>query len=990
LIAEESEGRITVREQRTDFDRNTKWIWGSGRSPEETNQYQAFRKSFTFQGGGSTELKITADSRYVLYLNGERLGQGPVRSWPFDQKYDRYDLTSRLRPGQNTVAILVQYLGVSTFQYIAGRGGLLCEIVHVEGDASTILAASDQTWLTRTHPAYLSNVPRMCCQMGFEEHFDANLDFLSSAGSWLDTNYIDTDWEQAIVLGEIGMEPWLSLSERDIPFLTEEELYPQKVGRPRLVEPISYSFNIDLRSLFCPEKRDANPETLDGALLFRLSSPGDTTITWQKFKVYGFGGRVFVNGEELDFGDTMAAQVKILQGDNLVVVDLCGSWHDLYYPFGIWSEKSLEFGSLIEQTLSFDHVQLDPDFLAPLLQAEDVEGVLALIQSLFLQAVPAEAVRESVFAQTSQVKKKPGEVRTDNLEALCSGQGSEAIIFPSADGSAIELLLDFGREVVGYLEFEVSGEAQVILDLNCFEGIQEGRWLFTEGLNNVLRYYTREGRQFYHSVVRRGFRYALLTLRGLKTPFRIRYVRLLQNTYPTANTASFRCSDYLLNSIWDLSRYTSRLCSEDTYVDCPAYEQAFWVGDARNEALVDYYTSGDYRLSKRCLKLVAASLRRSDLPESQVPSGWQDILTAWSLLWLLACREYYLYSGDRQTLLEIYPAIRETLNAFLGEYLNADDLLEIEAWNMLDWAGMDTPRQGIVTHQNAWLVKALREVSALAQQLGVETKDEDSATFLFFADKIKAALNKHLWSEDDGAFSDCRHVDGKLSATISQQTNTVVYLCGCAEGDRRDKLAEYVRQAPEAWVQIGSPFMMFFSLEALVQQGQFSRILSLIRDNWGLMLDRGATTCWEMFPGYEQDRWTRSHCHAWSAAPGYFLPAYQLGVRPLKPGFAEVLIRPEPVDLTWCQGLVPTPHGEIAVDWSWEDAFSISVTLPRPLPCVIQLPAGIEGAQVETGEGRWEMGAGERLTFRSDSCTQIKLAAQIAKDDHEVEEECDV
>ena len=136
---------------------------------------------------------------------------------------------------------------------------------------------------------------------------------------------------------------------------------------------------------------------------------------------------------------------------------------------------------------------------------------------------------------------------------------SEAIIFPSADGSAIELLLDFGREVVGYLEFEVSGEAQVILDLNCFEGIQEGRWLFTEGLNNVLRYYTREGRQFYHSVVRRGFRYALLTLRGLKTPFRIRYVRLLQNTYPTANTASFRCSDYLLNSIWDLSRYQSPL-----------------------------------------------------------------------------------------------------------------------------------------------------------------------------------------------------------------------------------------------------------------------------------------------------------------------------------------------------------------------------------------------------------------------------------------------
>jgi hypothetical protein len=43
---------------------------------------------------------------------------------------------------------------------------------------------------------------------------------------------------------------------------------------------------------------------------------------------------------------------------------------------------------------------------------------------------------------------------------------------------------------------------------------------------------------------------------------------------------------------------------EDTFVDCPAYEQVFWVGDSRNEALVNYYVFGALDIVKRCLRLV--------------------------------------------------------------------------------------------------------------------------------------------------------------------------------------------------------------------------------------------------------------------------------------------------------------------------------------------------------------------------------------------------
>jgi hypothetical protein len=129
---------------------------------------------------------------------------------------------------------------------------------------------------------------------------------------------------------------------------------------------------------------------------------------------------------------------------------------------------------------------------------------------------------------------------------------------------------------------------------------------------------------------------------------------------------------------------------EDTYVDCPAYEQTFWVGDARNEALINYYTFGAYQLSKRCLKFVPKSLYRSVIPESQVPSGWQNILTAWTLFWMSACKEYYEFSGDMEFIKEIDPYLIRTVKNF-EKFINKDGLLEITAWNMLDWAPMDTP-----------------------------------------------------------------------------------------------------------------------------------------------------------------------------------------------------------------------------------------------------------------------------------------------------------
>ena len=56
--------------------------------------------------------------------------------------------------------------------------------------------------------------------------------------------------------------------------------------------------------------------------------------------------------------------------------------------------------------------------------------------------------------------------------------------------------------------------------------------------------------------------------------------------------------------------------------------------------------------------------------------------------------------------------------------------------------------------------------------------------------------------------------------------------------------------------------------------------------------------------------------HSWSTAPLNMISRWVLGVRPLKPGFAEVAVRPSPGPLKRLDGTVPTPNGSVRLKMS--------------------------------------------------------------------------
>jgi hypothetical protein len=948
------------------FTPGASWIW-SAEARRPYNNFVCFRRSFDLAAAPvDAELRITADSRYEVHVNGEWLGHGPPRSWESPWPVDHYDLRGRLRKGRNTVAVLVQHFGIGTFQYLHADAGLLAELTWKDAGGRKTLA-TDGEWLCLANAGHAWPVPRISCMQAWEEQFDAR----ELPGDWVCPDFDDRSWRRANVVRPAGAAPHERLEPRTIAMLTRDPVAPARFIAAEAVLPARYTWTVNPRDLLNPRDKTAN--ILAGTILLatyiRSPRPQAVQIHPPHFRpVVAYK----LNGSPLRFDDmslqateTGVARARLRKGWNLLLIKVIED-HYWWAVLNLWTDHPVRFSAwplrrkAATPWLAVGPCAVNPDEPSPMappgqhMRVDAAPGALRAtpeqLEAIWQRGTLSEAELASDLAQPLP----PDMVTTTDVYAKCASERVIPKVKPRVEGAQhllcetpewttihplargdVRILLDFGREVVGYHEFEIDAPAGAVVDNHNFEFIQpDGRKNLAESMNNSFRYVCREGVQRYRTFTRRGFRYSWFTFRNFRRPIRLRSVRVLMSTYPQARRGSLACSDALLERIWEVGAHSLRCCSEDTYTDCPTYEQTFWVGDARNEAMVDLVANGEAALSEHSWMLAARSLDRSPLVEGQVPSGWESLLPTWSFLWMRWAHEHHLLTGDARLARRMIPYLQRNVRG-LERHLSERGLFKIFAWNMFDWAAMDTPSGGEVTHLNCLAVLGLRECAMLASSIG---RPREAAQWRALADRLAGAVNRHLWDDARGAYIDCIRPDGTRSPVFSQQTQTVAFTSGVAQGARADACRRIMEKAPEGFVQAGSPFFMFFLLEGLARQGRIDSLVQLVRDYWGKQIEAGATTFWETF--YEgAARLTRSHCHGWSAAPTFFLSQYLLGVRPLEPGYARVLIAPQPCGLRWARGEVPTPRGNIACAWESSDKqFTLRIDLPPGLVARIELP----------------------------------------------------
>jgi len=134
---------------------------------------------------------------------------------------------------------------------------------------------------------------------------------------------------------------------------------------------------------------------------------------------------------------------------------------------------------------------------------------------------------------------------------------------------------------------------------------------------------------------------------------------------------------------------------------------------------------------------------------------------------------------------------------------------------------------------------------------------------------------------------------------------------------------------------VGTPYMRGFEVMALSQLGNNDYMLNHVRDYWGGMLEKGATTFWEAYDPRETkeeqysfyDRpYGKSLCHAWSSGPAAFLPSRLFGLKPIEDAWKRFTLQPDLGSLQWASVCLPTKYGNIIVDVENQD---IHVSIPK-------------------------------------------------------------
>ncbi len=964
-----------------------KWIWTS-EDKREYNRFVLFRKTFDIEKFDNAYLKITADSRYEVFINSKWIGNGPIRSWVEPWYVDSYNIEEYLQPGKNVVAIQVNHYGMSINQYLLSEAGLLAEI---EIDNQKII--TDSSWKCAFNDAFTWPTPQLSALQPWEEQFDGRDKFYFPS-DWRDVSFDDSSWNNSTEKMVAYEKPHADLKPRPIPFLTRDYKLPVKVMKTEVVKTADYLWSLNLRTC----GREKTPGTTvyrsliahtniysESEQEIEVQDPHELSV-WPSTVWNLNGKKILENVSRFDdqimsWGDSRTVKVKINKGWNSLTAKLLGTSIVPRAIISIRAGKPVKFSHLkkleamsarpwiiagpfspTEEKLqelrkSMPDLEIPVD-IHPDANQEALKSIWERCEltdddlSLdYVNRIEDEQIdKENVFALCLSEKVCDEKPDIKNFEKITQNEGT-TIINPAGKGD-VRLMLDFGNEIVGYHEFEIEAPKGTVLDFNLFEFIQpDGRINLCEGMNNNFRYICREGWQKYRTHFRRGFRYAYMSIRDFDRPIKINNIKTIESTYPFQKRGRYECSDNKLNKIWEAGVQSVKCCSEDTYTDCPSYEQAYWVGDARNEALVDLIVNGDPRLSDRCLELAGQSLERSEIVEAMVPGVWRVLIPAWTFLWMRWISEHYQLTGDDNFAEKILEYLKNNIEG-IKKHINDKGLFHLVAWNLFDWAPMDTPPDGTATHNNCTLVLALNECSDFAELIG---EGEYSKKWRVLADSIKRAVNEHMWSDEKKAYYDCIHADGTPSEVFSQQTHVAAYISEVAQGQRKERARSIIEKAPEGFVKAGSPFFMFFILEVFTKEGKFEEMVKVIKEYWGKQIDAGATTFWEMYTE-EADRLTRSHCHGWSAAPSFFLSSYILGVLAEEPGFEKIKLAPKIAGLRWAKGVVPIPNGDVRVSWEDKsDIWYLKVELPEKIPAEIELP--LEG-RVEILEGDAEVKKG--------------------------------
>lgn len=494
-----------------------------------------------------------------------------------------------------------------------------------------------------------------------------------------------------------------------------------------------------------------------------------------------------------------------------------------------------------------------------------------------------------------------------------------------------DIILDFGQNLTGFVEFRVKGKQNAKVELRCFEVLDQKQNAYFDNLRKakqkVVYYCKGDGEAVYAPYFTfQGFRYVLVSdwPGELDAESFVACVVYSQMEH----TGYFECSNNDINQLVKNTLWSMKGNFLDVPTDCPQRnERVGWTGDAQIFCATACYLMNCHEFFRKWLVDLALDQEQ----DGGVPHIVPDIISDKVRLvedWLVSRGTHSAAAWADAAVI-----IPWTLYCFYGD----KSILEAQYESMKAWVSfMETHREG---HTWCYRLQFGDWVALDAEQgsyFGATPEELVSSAYFAYSSRLMAKAAQVLGRKEAQKYTDLneelakgfrnKYINGDGSMNVKTQTAHILALHFGLVEDREkvaDGLIELLEKENGHLVTgfVGTPYFCHALSGSGHMDAAYELLLKEGYPSWLYQVQSGATTIWEHWDGVRPDgsMWSPEmnsfNHYAYGAVTEWiFKQIGGIGQSEDSVGFENILIEAElGGGLSYSHASYASIYGEIAV-----------------------------------------------------------------------------
>jgi len=525
-----------------------------------------------------------------------------------------------------------------------------------------------------------------------------------------------------------------------------------------------------------------------------------------------------------------------------------------------------------------------------------------------------------------------------------------------------EVVIDFGQNLTGYVNFLPTGKSGDVLELSHSEILDKDGNFYTENLRSAkakITYICNGADDWYTpNFSFQGFRYIRLDKWSGDVNLD-NFVAIVVHS-DMKRTGHFECSNPKINKLFENIIWGQKGNFLDVPTDCPQRDERLgWTGDAQVFVRTASYNYDVERFFDKWLSDVAADQRPDGGIPSVIPSPWPLIGLDWyhsSAAWgdaaVICPWQIYLTYGNPAILEKQFDCAKNWVE--YQRKAGSSEFLWDDGPHFADWLGIDSEPGEYRGATDQYLIATA--FFAYSTELLVKSGKvlgKDMSEYETLYNGIVAAFREKYMP------------NGKLSSNT--QTAHVLALYFNLTTDKAataKSLADLVISSGTQLMTgfVGTPYL----LHALSDNGYTELAYSLLLredfPSWLYSVNQGATTIWEHWDGMNEngEMWSAdmnsfNHYAYGAVADWMYGVCCGINIDESRPAFKHIIFKPQfDTRLDYAKASIDTRNGKVAASWK-RDGGKVEYSISVPNGCTASVHLNGKVEEIGAGEFAFEV-----------------------------------